>query len=79
MTTVEDLPIGELGLFKKKKKKPPPAPPPEPTPPTPPEKALFTASQEQQKASAFPWLAVSLIGASVLVIGVSAFLILRKR
>jgi hypothetical protein len=75
MVTVEDVDIGSL--FKKKKKKAPAPPPPPPTP-APPETALFTETQAAAKANTFPWLPVTLIGASVLVIGVSLFLILKK-
>lgn len=76
MITFEGVSVGELGLFRKKKKKP--AAPAEPAPPpeaAPPGSALFL---ETKKTLGFPWLTVSIITASVLVIGVSAFLILKK-
>lgn len=76
MTTFEDAPIGSL--FHKKKKKAPPPPPEPPPPPVPPEAALFTEMQTKQKAEAIPWLPITLIGASVLVIGVSLILILSR-
>lgn len=75
MRTVEDATVGSL--FKKKKKSAP-APPPPPAPPVAPEAALFTEMQAKEKAATFPWLPVTLIGASILVVAVSAYLILKR-
>lgn len=77
MITFDGVDVGELGLFRKKKKKPaaPAEPPPPPEAAAPPGSALFL---ETKKTPGFPWLVVSIITASVLVIGVSAFLILKK-
>jgi hypothetical protein len=74
----EGVSVGELGLFRKKKPKPAaPAEPPAPPQTTPPSSALFLETQKTMTPG-FPWLTVTIITASVLVIGVSAFLIFRK-